>query len=471
MDSQNVVFIFSDQHNPSFTGCYGNQLTRTPNLDRLATEGIRFDNAFTPCPLCVPARAAMFAGKYAFELELYDNTRGWDGTPGGWSHYLKKQGIPFTTIGKLDFHPGADHGIAEEIFEKHRTQPWSEVKMPSWAGRHKEKIAADTDGFLPAKFTIPPESEDKGYFAEIAGTAPHNGVHPDITADLSSTAFAVEWLKNHRPRHEPWVLNINMWKPHSPWHPDKKRWDHYDNHIRYDELHEKYRDERAKHFAIRNNQLRVGIQHLTPEQIRRCHIGYHATIEFVDSNVGRILDTLDTHGLSGNTTVIYAADHGECVGAHGCFAKNVPYDDAMRVPLIVRRPGGPSKRASQSLVSLFDIFPTICSAVGLPLPDAMRGNSLFDSVDQNTAPYVFCECHEKKSVDMYAIRTLEHKYVETDDGSRMLFDMINDPHEMNDLAKAKAADTEAGKIMDDMRGVLHSVCDPERVTRQYRAKF
>jgi len=102
----NVLFILSDQHNAANTGCYGHPLAVTPNLDRLARQGARFDHAYSSCPICVPARAAMFTGRHVFENGCWDNTAAWDGRLRGWSHHLTENGVELVTVGKLDFNRG-----------------------------------------------------------------------------------------------------------------------------------------------------------------------------------------------------------------------------------------------------------------------------------------------------------------------------------------------------------------------------
>ena len=107
----NVVFILSDQHNPFFSGCYGNSITRTPAIDSIAERGVRFENAYCASPLCVPTRGAMFTGRYVHEVGTWDNALAWTGAPSGWSHHFRDSGVGLTTVGKLDFKPDVDHGI------------------------------------------------------------------------------------------------------------------------------------------------------------------------------------------------------------------------------------------------------------------------------------------------------------------------------------------------------------------------
>ena len=116
----NVVLIIGDRHNPEFAGCYGNPITRTPSIDSIAERGARFESANCISPLCVPARGAMMSGRYVHEIGAWDNAFPYAGVPRGWGHYFREQGVCFTTVGKLDFLPGVDHGIEEERLPLHR---------------------------------------------------------------------------------------------------------------------------------------------------------------------------------------------------------------------------------------------------------------------------------------------------------------------------------------------------------------
>ena len=116
----NVLYILSDQHNPEYSGCYGHPLTRTPNIDRLAVSGTRFQWAYCQSPICSSTRAAMMSGRYVHEIGCWDNVFAYTGIPRGWGHYFATQGVHFATIGKIDFAPGSDHGIAETHLSQYR---------------------------------------------------------------------------------------------------------------------------------------------------------------------------------------------------------------------------------------------------------------------------------------------------------------------------------------------------------------
>ena len=116
----NVVYILSDRHNPEFVGCYGNPITRTPHIDRLAAQGTRFTGAYCHSPICAPTRAAMMSGRYIHEIGVWDNTFAYTGIPCGWGHFFADQGVHLTTIGKIDFQRGSDCGVADSRLAEYR---------------------------------------------------------------------------------------------------------------------------------------------------------------------------------------------------------------------------------------------------------------------------------------------------------------------------------------------------------------
>ena len=181
----NIVYIMTDRHNPEFSGCYGNPITRTPHIDALSKRGTRFDRAYCPSPLCAPSRAAMMAGRYVHEISAWDNAFPYSGVPRGWGHYFAENGVKLTTIGKLDFQPGSDMGVEDirlakirdsldihSLFEEGRVQP-----------RYQHL-----------------------YRLRDAGPASGNGEHEH---DGQVTEEAVQWLMNERPQaSKTWMLPI-----------------------------------------------------------------------------------------------------------------------------------------------------------------------------------------------------------------------------------------------------------------------
>ncbi len=202
----NVLFVLSDQHNAAFSGCYGHPMAHTPNIDLLAARGTRFDSAYCVSPLCVPARAAMFAGRYVHEIGIWDNTLAYDGKPASWARYFQDNRVKMTTIGKLDFAPDVDHGIEQELMAGDR--------------RSMDICALFRDQQVPRKLL----------HMALKDIRPRTLDDPP-TGDMQVLERAVQWLHNERPKDRPWVLNVNFLSPHPGWRPREDIWARYENTI------------------------------------------------------------------------------------------------------------------------------------------------------------------------------------------------------------------------------------------------
>ena len=193
--AQNTLFIFSDEHTREITGCYGNDIIRTPNIDRLAEGGTRFNNAYTNCPICVPARASLATGRYVHELGMWDNAFPYAGEPRGWGHRLMGEGHHVTSIGKLHYRSKQDPtGWNEEIDTLHVV-----------------------DGIGDVAGCIRTAMSERTTSAQLARDA-GRGDSTYSRYDASTTGHAVRWLKEEAPRHtdKPWALFLGFVLPHFP---------------------------------------------------------------------------------------------------------------------------------------------------------------------------------------------------------------------------------------------------------------
>lgn len=441
----NVVFILSDQHNPRFSGCYGNPITRTPNIDSMAERGMRFENAYCTSPLCAPARGAMFTGRYVHEIGTWDNAQPWTGVPRGWSHYFRDKGILLTTVGKLDFMPDVEHGIERELLASHRG---------SW----------DIHALFREQEIVPRYSK----WHQMQGTRPHEN-YPEETGDDRIEKEAVRWLNEDRPKDRPWILNVNFSNPHPGWAVPPHLWDYYDRLVKVEDLHPKYFEELERlHPFHRAAALHQTGDIAGQEDVRRGHVGYHACCEIVDGSVGGVLQALDGLGILDETLVIYASDHGENCRAHGHWGKMVMYEDSIKVPFIVMGAGVEKGAVETSPVSQLDIFPTVCEAVGLDIPEQFRGISLSGLLRSDKKAqrneFAMSEYHANGFPGgAFAIRAGRYKYVECVGERPMLFDLEQDPDEMHDLIIDKPGDRDAVSAVRRLRRVLCSICSPEAV--------
>ena len=193
MKPRNFLFILSDQHHRLVSGCYGHPLVQTPHLDALAARGTRFQNAYTNCPICVPARASLATGRYVHQIGYWDNGHPYDGTPVSWHQRLRDQGFCCDSIGKLHFKgQGADHGFSEEIEPLH--------------------VVDGTGDVLGCIRDQPPLRDKHGELGRAGA-----GDSTYLQYDARCTEHALRWLAEHRDDDKPWAVFLNFVCPHPPY--------------------------------------------------------------------------------------------------------------------------------------------------------------------------------------------------------------------------------------------------------------
>lgn len=446
MKPANLLFIFSDQHNVNVLGCYGNSAARTPNLDALAARGTRFANACTTSPICVPARASLATGQYVHRTGHWDNASPWNGTPRGWGHELKAQGHNVTSIGKLHFRSADDdNGFTEEIDPLH---------VVEGIGDLQSCIRDDP----------PTRNSREG----ISGAGPGDSTY--LQYDASNTAHALKWLESNAADERPWVLFLSLVCPHPPFIAPPELFARQDAQSL--PLPPQWREaDWPRHPVIEG--MRRFFHHDRPydEEVRRRMLAtYYAICEFVDANVGAVLAALDELGLSDSTRVIYSTDHGESLGARGLYGKCNMYDESVAIPLIVAGPDAPAGRVVQTPVSLLDLAPTILEAVDAE-PTAwsaqLPGESLWSLMEQpDRDRTVLSEYHAVATRHgFYMLRDMRYKYVRYVNAPPQLFDMIEDPMEVRDLAMLP----EYGAVLAEREDRLRAMLDPEAVDARARA--
>ena len=448
----NVLFIMSDQHNPMFTGCYGNLITRTPNIDSLAANGVMFDKAYCTSPLCVPSRGSVFSGRYAHEVGSWCNSSPWDGSSKGWGHFFKEQGVPVCSIGRNDFSKDCDSGIESHILNQGRS-------------------SYDIHSLYRDQASLPRLSKLK----QIRATRSRDDYYSRPFNDFVVAGRSIQWLRDDRPQKEPWVLNVQLFDPHPAWWPPQDLWDYYESVVNVEELSEKYFEDVEKlhpyHKAFASHHCGL----LTnKEDLRKAHIGYHSHCELLDRHIGKLLVTLEDEGLLDNTLVIYTSDHGENCGAHKMWGKMNMYEDSIRVPLIISGPGIQSGVVEKSPASTIDIFPTIAETVGLENSTGYRGISLLklaqgvDAAPEND--FAFCEYHANGSpAGLFSVSDGEYKYVESVGERAMLFDLVNDPDELHDLIAESPESDKTKSLVKRLSGYLLTVCDPDEVNQNAKS--
>jgi choline-sulfatase len=447
----NVLLIQTDRHNPQFSGCYGSPITRTPNIDSLAERGTRFDRAYCISPLCAPTRAAVMAGRYVHEIGTWSNAFPYTGVPKGWGHYFKEQGVHLTTIGKLDYDPEADHGIADVRQSKLR--------------QNLNVLSCFREQDMPPRYLL---------LHRLRKTGPADSPQP-FKSDDDVAEEATRWLADEHPTDRPWILSVNFTSPHPTWNPPKELWDHYDPLIKIEDFDERYTEDLSRLHPHHRTFIRHVCGDLVkPEELRLGHVGMHATTEAVDGNVGRVVNALDGAGLMGKTVVVYTSDHGGCCGEHRDWGIGSMYEDSIRVPIIVAGPGVSSGAVQNTPISHHDLYQTICEATGADLPIHTRGLSLWGLLrgekDASRPRFTLSEYHAVGfPASIFAIRSGHLKYVEYVGERPSLFNLEDDPLEMHDLVLERPDDPETQANIRRLRRMLCEVCSPEAVDARAKA--
>jgi choline-sulfatase len=445
----NLLIIMSDQHNRRMLGCYGSRIVATPNLDQLASQGALFENAYTPCPVCVPARAAFATGKYVHELGTWDNAMAYDGRIPSWHHLLRDRGHHVVSIGKLHFRSKEDdNGFSDEQIGMHIIDGEGDLlglvrdeDMPKRGGSYKM-----------ARMAGPGESMYTTYDREIA-------------------ARAQIWLREEARRHtkKPWVMFVSFVCPHFPLTaPPEHFYRYYDQDLPSPKLYESRN--RRLHPYLEDYRKSFAYDEFfeTPDMVKRAQAGYLGLCSFLDENVGKVLAALEHAGLKRNTRVVYTSDHGDNLGSRGLWGKSTMYEESVAVPLILAGPDIPSGSRAYTSVNLLDLFPFIVASVGAEAAQtatpSQPGGSIVDLLDvPQPQRVVFSEYHAMGSkTAAYMLRKGPYKLVYYADYEPQLFDLESDPEELNDIAR----EINAKPILDDLKAELYHICDPDEVSRR-----
>ncbi len=352
----NILIIMTDQHSRQFLGCYGNDIVRTPNLDRLAGRGMRFTNSYCPSPVCVPSRMSFMTGRFPVHNQVWNNENLLSSSIPTWAHAMGTAGYETVLIGRMHFE-GADqrHGFERRPL----TEPWS--KHPG----------APTKGG-PAWTHFPQATSAQcRESVEIAGRGKTHYQWYDEQVTESACSFL-----NHRTEQgdRPFAAVVGYVLPHCPFIAPKELFDYYYENINLPEI------EKRQPQSIRRLRdfRRILDPPLEPERIRVARAAYFGLCEYSDSLIGRVLDALSTAQLDRDTVVVYTSDHGEMAGEHGLWWKSCFYEGSAGVPLLVSFPDsiepGSVSKAVCNLTDLGATFTDIAGAEPLPFTD---GNSLW----------------------------------------------------------------------------------------------
>jgi uncharacterized sulfatase len=418
----NVLFISVDDMNNDL-GCYGHPVVKTPNIDRLAARGTRFDRAYCQYPLCSPSRTSLMTGLRPDTTQVYDLQK----------HF--RAVLPdVVTLGQAFQRAGWFVARAGKIYH---------YGNPGQIG---------TDGLDDAptwNVRINPRGRDKDEERQISNHTPKRGLGSSLSfmradgtdEEQTDGKVATEIIRLMEEKKDgPWFLAAGFYRPHCPHVAPRKYFDLYpiDRVPVAPAAHTEKSGAPEEAFASTRPWPWFGV---TADQLREARQAYWATISFVDTQVGRLLDALDRLKLADQTVVVFWSDHGYHFGEHGLVMKMSLFENSARVPLIVAAPTQKKKGASTTrTVELLDLYPTLIDLCGIPAPGKLHGTSVRPLLDDPVAPWekpAITQVRRAKDMPGYSIRTETHRYTEWGENGaagRELYDYAADPGETKNLA-------------------------------------
>jgi iduronate 2-sulfatase len=439
----NVLFIAVDDMNNDL-GCYGHPLVKSPNIDRLAKEGVKFDRAYCQFPLCSPSRSSLMTGLRPDTTRVFDLQYHFrQGLPDVVTlpQMFMKDGYYAARVGKI-YHYGNPGQIGTSGLDDPKS--WQEVRNP--AGRDKTALELDVIRYTGKK--------GGGLGAAMAFLNDKEGKDEEHTDGKVATQ-AIELLEKHKDA--PFFLAVGFYKPHCPWITPGGYFEKYSlDTIKLPgipaDIHETVP---APALASTKPWPYLGV---TPDQARECKLAYYAAISFVDAQIGRVLDAVDRLGLRDNTLIVFWSDHGYHLGEHGLWFKQSCFEESARVPLIIVPPA--TKNAGQvcpRTVELVDLYATIADLAGLTAPKDLQGYSLRPLLENPSGDWkhpAFTQV-QRGAFPGHSVRTERWRYTEWDFGAKgaELYDHDADLQELKNLA----SDPQQAAVVAEMKALLKTM--------------
>lgn len=456
----NLLFVMADQWRVDWIGEAGAGFLKTPNIDAIAREGMRFPYAICNNPVCAPSRVSIAMGLYSNRFGGYENdcslypakVHNFEFTIPSYYSMLKDDGYRVGVVGKTDFYKGSGHLIYKDgitytdnaksgfplLSEMGFTDSWTTIGKtnPGTYIRNvfkNEEIAQKYDQF----------------YQEIKDTKAHVGIFPlpiEYYHDYYIGRKAVELIRQFETEtsDKPWHLFVSFVGPHGPFDAPEKYSKMYEN----TEFPESANDGPSK----KPNNPRIQNLKFIKQQ-------YAGMMTLIDDWVGEMRKTLEEFGVNENTVIIFTADHGEMMGDHDLFAKQEMYEGALRVPLIISHPKMPAKGVSMELAELVDMYPTILDIVGISYDNRnIDGKSLVPLLQGQQVSHKDYQYSENGYVKEwpYAKQRMvfdgQYKYIVNAGGKEELYDLKADPKELKNITK------EQTETVERLKGVMDSFC-------------
>lgn len=441
----NLIYVFADQLRYASVDYTGDDRGLTPNIDKLSRESIDVCNAVSGHPVCAPYRASLLTGKYTTSTGMVINEIRLNPNHRSFAHVLSDAGYTNAYIGKWHMYASE---LGHHLLSKNSFVP----KGPDRLG---------FDGyFAHYGFHHDYYGESAYYHLDTDTKIFHEGYEPDCQTDM-----AIEQLTQLSQGEAPFALFLSLGTPHDPWTPENVPPAYMERVKDMDfSLPPNYlptNDAYADAWARLSDEERAAL----PEWMR-C---YHAMVCNLDDNIGRLMQAIEALGLAEDSIVVFTSDHGELFGAHGRRAKNIFYEEAVRVPFLVRWPGQLAQGEKRDVcLNTVDIMPTLLSLLNLSIPAEVEGTDFSEYLkdgQKNTDDGALMMCTGPTAVfgdgnEWRAYRTKRYTYaVYKADGRELLFDNMNDPYQMHDLSGDLAYASLMGALRDRMWAEMTRIGD------------
>ena len=425
LEKQNILFISIDDFRPKISS-YGETKMITPNIDKLASEGLQFNNAYTNIAVCGASRASIMTGIRPSEKRFNDfSTRASVDTPNAipLNRIFKENGYETISYGKIYHH--------KDDFQEY------------WTEKDGGQIQSDfQDPISIARI----ENAERGEYGKKQPTFEYPDVDDYAYNDGKITKRAINKLKALKSKNKPFFMAIGYVSPHLPFIQPKKYWDMYD-HDAIKLADNSFQPKNSPDIAIeaqhnsaemRKNYLDIPENGQLDDSLARNLIhGYYASVTYMDALIGELIKELDDLGLRENTTIVFWSDHGYFLGEHGFWCKHSTFEEAVKIPFIISSPSHIKNKTTTSFTELVDVYPTLCDIANIKAPSYLQGESLIP-VLENPSTILKTEVYTRYKQGE-AVIDKDFSYTEFYEGEKylgnMLYDNLNDYKQNTDISK------------------------------------
>lgn len=460
----NILLIMTDEMRGDCIGAAGHPDVKTPYLDTLLTNGIYYPNAYSACPSCVPARAALHTGlgQASHGRVGYQDGLCWN-YPVTMAGELSKAGYYTQCIGKMHVHPlrnrlGFHNVELHDGFLHHYRRP----ETPYW---EDQRVADDYFYWLKEQAGVGCDVTDTGLECNSWAARPwiyREELHPTNWV----VSRSIDFLRR-RDREEPFFLMASFVRPHAPY--DAPRW--YFDLYRDRELRAPVTGDWAQtDLGVSGRTFNSDTGPSDPQLIREQQVGYYASITHIDHQIGRLLQEIGSQGEAANTVILFLSDHGEMLSDHGLVRKSRPYQGSIHIPMILYGPEeytGGGRQICDEIVELRDVLPTLLELAKAPKPSCVEGESFLPGSRKTGREYLHGEHYYGEKSSHYIV-TKTDKYIwYSQTGREQYFSLLDDPEECRDLAADTAFTKRIGylrsRLIEELKGREEGYSDGKRL--------